>query len=329
MNQGEILDHDLPLVSVIVPTYNCAKYVDEAIGSVLEQDYPNKELIVVDDGSSDGTLECISRYASRLTLIRQPNRGPAAARNRGAAAATGTYVAFLDGDDVWLPGSLAARVHHFQANPSLAAVYGRWERWYPRPDGSYPPASWLVIPDSPRRVDRKASGWLYTQLLFDCIISTCAVLMRRSDFLDLGGFDESLGRGEDYDLWIRLSRRGRIDKLFVNCFLYRMHDSNMTISAPEQDYAYRVISNAVSRFGLSCTGGSTVEHELIERRLAQLAIDYGWQHMKRGDGRRALQGFGTARKHGARGAKLLSYELFARLRARWSAAPDLSKENFG
>ncbi|MBK8689377.1 MAG: glycosyltransferase family 2 protein [Betaproteobacteria bacterium] len=96
-------------MSVIVPAYNCAPYIREAIESVLAQDYPNKELIVVDDGSTDGTSSVVEEFAGAVTLAKQANLGPAAARNHGARLATAEYLAFLDGDDVWLTGKLRRR----------------------------------------------------------------------------------------------------------------------------------------------------------------------------------------------------------------------------
>ena len=90
------------LVSVIIPTYNTARYVQESIDSVLEQDYPNIQLIVIDDGSTDETVDIIRRYGERVVLLTQQNQGAAAARNAGLAAAEGGYIAFLDSDDVWL-----------------------------------------------------------------------------------------------------------------------------------------------------------------------------------------------------------------------------------
>ena len=91
-----------PLVSVIIPTYNTARYVQESINSVLEQDYPSIQLIVIDDGSTDETVDIIRHYGERVVLLTQQNQGAAAARNAGLAVAQGEYIAFLDSDDVWL-----------------------------------------------------------------------------------------------------------------------------------------------------------------------------------------------------------------------------------
>ncbi|MFP4226925.1 MAG: glycosyltransferase family 2 protein, partial [Desulfobacterales bacterium] len=103
-------DTQTPLVSVIIPTLNRAWAVGKAIDSVLFQDYPNFELILVDDGSRDQTRSLLSAYQSRIIYIHQPNQGVSAARNRGIAAASGDLIAFLDSDDYWLPGKLSEQV---------------------------------------------------------------------------------------------------------------------------------------------------------------------------------------------------------------------------
>ena len=101
-----------PLISVIMPAYNALPYIDQAIRSVLDQDYPNIELIVVDDGSRDGTPELAEQFGDRVKVLRQKNAGPAAARNKGIAASRGDFIAFLDADDVWLPGKASMQVQY-------------------------------------------------------------------------------------------------------------------------------------------------------------------------------------------------------------------------
>ena len=116
-------DLALPLVSVVMPAYNAGPYIEQAIRSVLEQDYPNIELIVVDDGSKDGTPEAVEAlFGDRVRVLRQKNGGPAAARNLGIRASNGTLLAFLDADDVWLPGKLQAQVSYMLAHPDIGLV---------------------------------------------------------------------------------------------------------------------------------------------------------------------------------------------------------------
>ncbi len=182
-----------PLVSVIIPTFNRAMWLHEAIDSVLAQDYPRIELIVVDDGSTDSTPGVVRTYGAALTFMRQSHRGVSAARNQGVAAARGELIAFLDSDDLWLPHKATAQVAQFQQCPTLQACYTDeiWIRGGVRVN--------------PRRIHQKYSGWIFRQSLPRCTISPSSMMMRRTQWDRLGGFDERLPACEDYDLWLRLT----------------------------------------------------------------------------------------------------------------------------
>ncbi|MEJ5358231.1 MAG: glycosyltransferase [Desulfobacterales bacterium] len=185
----------IPRVAVILPTFNRAWCLAEAVESVLSQTYRDFELIVVDDGSSDGTAELLARYEGRLRAIRRENRGVSAARNAGVAASRSPLLAFLDSDDLWLPGKLARQVAFFEAHPE-AAICQTGEIWV----------------RNGRRVNpglrhRKPSGWIFEPSLELCLVSPSAVMVRRSLFEEVGPFDESLPACEDYDLWLRVSLR--------------------------------------------------------------------------------------------------------------------------
>jgi len=191
MNQGL----HLPRVSVIIPTYNRSRMLKEAIDSVLSQDYPHFELVVVDDGSTDATAELLQAYGQDLVVIRQPNRGVSAARNAGIAAASGRYIAFLDSDDLWLPQKLTRQVRFFNQYPD-ALICQTEEIWM----------------RNGRRVNpglrhRKLSGMLFEPSLHLCLVSPSAVMIRRSLFRAVGRFDENLPACEDYDLWLRVGSR--------------------------------------------------------------------------------------------------------------------------
>ena len=115
-------------VSVIIPTYNCDRYIDQAIASVLEQTYTDYELIIVDDGSTDDTAQVIKSYGDRINYIYQANQGVAQARNRGLAAAQGQYIAFLDQDDVFLPNKLGEQVSCFELHSDAGIIHSGWQR---------------------------------------------------------------------------------------------------------------------------------------------------------------------------------------------------------
>lgn len=186
----------MPLISVIIPTYNRRDFLKEAIRSVLEQSFRDFELIVVDDGSKDGTHEMIQReFSGLLTYLYQENQGVSRARNRGLQVAQGEFVAFLDSDDLWLPRKLERQVAFMQSNPDAQICYTD-EIWIRR-----------GVRVNPKKKHAKYSGWIYPRCLPLCIISPSSALMRRELLEQVGGFDEGMPVCEDYDLWLRISAR--------------------------------------------------------------------------------------------------------------------------
>ena len=184
-----------PLVSVIIPTYNRGWVIKEAIDSVLDQDFSDYELIVVDDGSDDNTPAVLAAYEKKFTVLRQPNKGVSAARNRDIAAASGQLIAFLDSDDLWLPQKLSTQVKFFQDHPD-AVINQTQERWVRK-----------GVRVNPKKRHHKFSGMIFEQSLALCLVSPSAVMIKKSLFEVVGVFDESLPACEDYDLWLRISCR--------------------------------------------------------------------------------------------------------------------------
>jgi len=183
------------LVSVIIPTYNRGWIIKEAVDSVLAQDLKDFELIVVDDGSTDNTLEILNSFRYDIKVLRQSNHGVSAARNRGIAAASGHFIAFLDSDDLWLPGKLARQVDFFNSNPD-AYICQTEEIWVRN-----------NVRVNPKNRHKKPAGMIFEPSLALCLVSPSAVMIRRSLFEKVGGFDETLPACEDYDLWLRISCR--------------------------------------------------------------------------------------------------------------------------
>jgi glycosyltransferase involved in cell wall biosynthesis len=186
---------DLPTVSVIIPTFNRDWCLRDAIDSVLAQTFIDFELIVVDDGSTDRTLEILSEYGNRLRRIHQINRGVSAARNCGIGVSTGRLIAFLDSDDLWLPEKLAVQTAFFELNRS-ALICQTEELWI---------RNGMRV--NPRKRHRKPSGLIFEPSLTLCLVSPSAVMVRRELFNEVGLFDEQLPACEDYDLWLRVSCR--------------------------------------------------------------------------------------------------------------------------
>jgi glycosyltransferase involved in cell wall biosynthesis len=182
-------------VSVVIPTYNLARFLPEAVASVRAQSWPDAEIIVVDDGSTDETPELLERLAreGELRWFRQENAGASAARNRGIQEASKAWVAFLDADDFWNAGKLAAQFNALEGKPSAAFSYTderlRFE------DGT----------EADRASRADADAPLLPQMLVGNIFSTPTALVRRDCFDAVGLFDTRLRTGEDWDMWMRLA----------------------------------------------------------------------------------------------------------------------------
>jgi glycosyltransferase involved in cell wall biosynthesis len=185
----------IPQVSVIIPTYNRAWCLREAVDSVLTQNFRDFELIVVDDGSTDDTPRLLQEYGDAIRVFRQENRGVSAARNAGISVSRGALIAFLDSDDLWLQGKLARQVEFFKAHAD--ALICQTEEIWVRNGRRV----------NPGKRHRKRGGMIFEPSLDLCLVSPSAVMVRRELFDRVGLFDESLPACEDYDLWLRVSCR--------------------------------------------------------------------------------------------------------------------------
>jgi glycosyltransferase involved in cell wall biosynthesis len=204
-----------PLLSIVTPSYNMASYIEEAIQSVLSQDYPRVEYIVMDGGSTDGTLEILERYKGRLRCTSTPDKGAADAINRGFRMSSGSICAWLSADDTYLPGALSAAVATLQAQPSAGVLYG---------DGYWVDSAGRVFrpcPTCPSAIEA---------LSRECLICQPACFMWRSVLEQVGMLDERLRCAFDYDLWIRLSRRTRFAYLPYYLANVRIHSGSKTLA---------------------------------------------------------------------------------------------------
>lgn len=182
------------LVSVIIPTYNRLEFLKEAVSSVREQTYRTWELIVIDDGSTDGTRSWLKD--SRIKHVVIPHCGmPGHVRNIGVREARSDYVAFLDSDDLWKEQKLEEQIRFLEMNPSLPLCHTR--------------EIWLRGKKTVSQAGQKhsRSGDIFSDSLRKCIIGPSTVLMRKHAFFDAGSFDPDLEIAEDYDLWLRLTAR--------------------------------------------------------------------------------------------------------------------------
>ena len=195
----------MPKISVIIPTHNRARYVSEAIDSVLAQTYSDYEVIVVDDGSTDDTRFVLQSYGDKIRYIYQPNAGVSAARNHGITEARGDWIAFLDSDDIWFPGKLAEHIHFITDTPSVVLHTVNLE--VPREEhcagtsfehSGFSPTELRGIIDAP----------FMTHFQHRTIVMLQAVLCQKACLIRAGVFDTDLSITEDYDLMCRMALQG-------------------------------------------------------------------------------------------------------------------------
>jgi len=216
-----------PLVSVVIPTYNRCDRLTGAIESVLQQTYAPLELIVIDDGSTDGTADLLKGYGDGIRVIRQENRGVSGARNTGIRAAKGGLIALLDSDDQWLPKKLEHQVAYFQASPRAMVCQTEeiWIRGGKRVN--------------PKYRHRKFSGMIFEKTLPLCLVSPSAVMMRASLFQEVGLFDEDLPACEDYDLWLRITWKYPVHLIRIPLIVKHGGHADQLSAMPELD-KYRI-----------------------------------------------------------------------------------------
>jgi len=251
-----------PLVSAIIPTYNNAALVVEAVESALAQTYAPLEVIVVDDGSTDDTVERLACYGSRLRLIRQVNRGPAVARNAGIRAARGEVIAFLDSDDIWFPQKVERSIVPMLADPGIGVVYTDF-----------------CVHDlaSGRRYQLpcyRRGGWMARDLFRECRgVSTSALMVRRACLERVGLFDEDLFRAQDWDLILRLAEQCRFHFVPEVLVERRLHGGSLSVRHADKYARYNlmVIEKARAR-------RPDLYRQLYREALARAYCRFGLAH---------------------------------------------------
>lgn len=206
----------MPKVSVIIPTYNNAGYISDAIDSVLTQTYDDYEIIVIDDGSTDDTKKVLEKYNSKIRYFYQANKGISAARNRGMAEAKGEYIALLDSDDIWFPEKIAMQVETLERNKQIGLV-GSLLKVVDRYGNSLGTTK-----------PKKSPGNSFENGLIDGCPAPSSFVIRRECFDVIGLFDEGLEMFEDLDLYLRISKKYMIRNIDIPLGCYRIHSSNTT-----------------------------------------------------------------------------------------------------
>ena len=233
-----------PKVSIIMPAYNSAETISEAVLSILSQTFTHWELLIINDGSSDNTLEIANGFTDeRISVLSHDNCGVAKTRNCGIKAATGELIAFLDADDLWLPEKLQAQVTCFAAgNENLGLVhhnYIEFGDFGERLPGCLKHCKGLAL-----------AGNVWQDLMIVNFIGTLSVMATKTAIEQAGGFDESLNGPEDWDLWLKIAKDNEIEYFPQPMALYRQHEGG--ISKDYRPYAaqlYRVLERHLLQFG--------------------------------------------------------------------------------
>ena len=204
----------MPKVSVIIPTYNREHFIAKTIRSVLEQTYGDFEIVIVDDGSTDGTRKELEQFGSKIKIVTQPNSERAVSRNNGVRNSSGKYIAFLDSDDLWIPDKLKSQVEILDSNPEIILTYGQSLRINKHgKEINYA-----------KRQLQGASGNVFEDLLMRNFIASPTPIVRREEFDKTSGFQSKYIPYEDWEFWLRFSLLGKF--YFINRPLayYRIHE---------------------------------------------------------------------------------------------------------
>ena len=228
----------LPKISVIIPTYNRAHYINEAIDSALAQTYQNVEIVVVDDGSTDETRAVLKGYEDKIRYFYQGHQGVAAARNFGIEKSSGQYLAFLDDDDIWFQEMLEVQVAYLEAHPEVGMVHADILIMDETSDNPRPRERILAKGLPPEieepiavRGDIRGpipSGYILPELIIRNVIMIQTAVVRRSCFNEVGLFDQDSRLSQDYHLWLRIARKFPIAYLDRPLAIYRIHTTNMS-----------------------------------------------------------------------------------------------------
>jgi glycosyltransferase involved in cell wall biosynthesis len=258
---------DMPLVSVVIPVYNCESYLAEAIDSVLSQDYPRIELIVLDDGSTDASRSVMERYPESA-FIREShaNMGQSATLNKGWAMAKGEILSYLSADDALLSGAVSKAVERLDAHPDVVMVYGDYQ---------------LMDADSKTTAHVSAPDFSYREMVRDIVVQPGpGVFFRRECFERLGGWDVTLRQTPDYEYWLRLALLGPFLHIPAEMARFRVHEASQSFHSTTLEKSDEVIRVLERYFGRD-----DVPADIARLRAQAIAMAYvvaGRFHLRAG-----------------------------------------------
>ena len=281
-----------PMVSVIIPVRDGKAYIQECIDSVLAQDYSALDIVVVDDGSDDFDYRLLALQDPRIRVFRTAGEGVSRARNFAMKIALGEYFAFLDADDVWFPGKISAQVRYLVERPEVAVVFGGFIRWQPDAAGNFTPPQQLVSDcGALNESDPMRSGKIYTRLLLGLLVGMNTAMIRRTIYLDCGGFDQKMRIGEDYDFWLRISRQAEMHCLAGPVALYRIHPSSAMRNLDETNHLVQLLAATREKWGLDNGDGTSLSSSAFKQRVAAIHFNHGYSHFWRGSPEIAFTAF--------------------------------------
>ena len=265
----------MPRVSVIIPTFNCAPFLERAFESVVAQSYEDYEIIVVDDGSTDETPELIDRWQKKIVSLSQKNAGPSAARNFGISRAGGEFIAYLDADDMWYPGKLQQQVAFLDLHPECGLVHSDLHI-IDEQDRPIRPQWYLS------RKSAHISGHCLKQLIDGCAIQVPTVLERRTCHDRAGGFDVRFRQSEDYLHWIRAVLNGyAIGYIDEPLAMYRWRSGSLSKNQVEMiESMIRMFELLVQEHAL--LQGQGPEADSVRKRIDQLRCSLPYQYRQQG-----------------------------------------------
>ena len=223
----------MPKVSVIIPTYQSVQFVREAIESVLAQTYTDYEVIVVDGGSTDGTIEVLNSYGNRIQVISQNGTGISNARNVGVLASKGEYITFLDSDDIWVSHKLEVQAKFIESKPNIIGLIYSDAIFFAEEEKGKPKKK-------PSQMHKSYRGKVTKHLLRHNFIAASTVMIRKLCFEKVGYFDESLAVCEDIDMWIRVAESFDIDYQDMVLAKIRWHAGSVLHRDREQHFQSRI-----------------------------------------------------------------------------------------
>jgi len=289
---------NLPLVSIILPTYNCASFLPHSIGTILSQTYNSYEIIVIDDGSTDNTKEVLYPFMQRIKYIRlEHNKGLPTARNTGIQSAQGKYIAFIDADDLWIPEKLRTDIEYFETHPEVSMVYSKH----------------INIDEKGNDLNgntknKLPSGNIFTQLFSEQnFIITSSVVVRKEIFETTGLFDGQLFNCQDWDLWLRIAFHFQVAGIDKPLVKYRHNPHSLSKNRNNVlKYQKIVIDKIYNTFKDQENG---INEKLYKKRLASHYAKVGRYYLRIGDKNRAKENFALSLKNAPLNFRSLRYYL--------------------